>query len=235
VPRFYIISGPNGSGKTTASYGVLPELLDCAEFVNSDEFAKHLAPFAPESAYITASRLMLKKVQYLFNRREDFCIETTLATRALIKMVRSAQAQGYYVTVLYFWLNSPDIAIQRVAKRVATGGHDIPEETIRRRYNMGLNYLFHSYIPLCDKWLLVDNSNPPFDIIAEGTKKGLTVHDPQRYNRVRSLVTDYIEPQKPIESVTESIVKGIGRVPLAHDGVPFEGTLPFAIPQQRSK
>ena len=103
MPRFYILSGPNGSGKTTASYGVLPELLDCVEFVNSDEFAKHLAPFAPESAYITASRLMLRKVQYLFNRREDFCIETTLATRALIKMVRSAQAQGYYVTVLYFW------------------------------------------------------------------------------------------------------------------------------------
>lgn len=226
MPRFYIISGPNGSGKTTASYGVLPELLDCVEFVNSDEFAKHLAPFAPESAYITASRLMLRKVQYLFDRREDFCIETTLATRALIKMVRSAQAQGYYVTVLYFWLNSPNIAIERVAKRVATGGHDIPEETIRRRYNMGLNYLFHSYMPLCDKWILADNSNPPFDIIAEGTKKGLIINDPIRYNLVRGLVTDYIEPQKPIENVAESIIKEMARAPLAHDGVPFEGALP---------
>ncbi len=226
MPRFYIISGPNGSGKTTASYGVLPELLDCVEFVNSDEFAKHLAPFAPESAYITASRLMLRKVQYLFDRREDFCIETTLATRALIKMVRSAQAQGYYVTVLYFWLNTPDIAIQRVAKRVATGGHDIPEETIRRRYIMGLNYLFHSYMPLCDKWILADNSNPPFDIIAEGTKKGLIINDPLRYNRVRSLLTDYIEPQKPIENITESIIKEMARAPLAHDGVPFEGAKP---------
>ena len=226
MPRFYIISGPNGSGKTTASYGVLPELLDCVEFVNSDEFAKHLAPFAPESAYITASRLMLRKVQYLFDRREDFCIETTLATRALIKMVRSAQAQGYYVTVLYFWLNSPNIAIERVAKRVATGGHDIPEETIRRRYNMGLNYLFHSYMPLCDKWILADNSTPPFDIIAEGTKKGLIINDPIRYNRVRSLLTDYIEPQKPIENVAESIIKEMARAPLAHDGVPFEGSLP---------
>ena len=90
----YIISGPNGSGKTTASYSILPELLDCSEFVNSDEFAKHLSPFAPEGAYITASRLMLKKVQYLFDRREDFCIETTLATRALIKMTRKAQELG---------------------------------------------------------------------------------------------------------------------------------------------
>ena len=91
---------------------MLPELLDCSEFVNSDEFAKHLSPFAPESAYVTASRLMLRKVKYLFDRREDFCIETTLATRALLKMARNAQAKGYYVTVLYLWLNKPEIAIE---------------------------------------------------------------------------------------------------------------------------
>ena len=94
MPRLYIISGCNGSGKTTASYTVLPELLDCSEFVNSDEFAKSLAPFHPETAYVTASRYMLNKTQYLFSRREDFCIETTLATRALLKMTRNAQEKG---------------------------------------------------------------------------------------------------------------------------------------------
>jgi len=226
VPRLYIISGPNGSGKTTASYSMLPELLDCTEFVNSDEFAKHLSPFAPEGAYITASRLMLRKVNYLFERREDFCIETTLATRALLKMTRSAQEKGYFVTVIYFWLNNPDIAVQRVAARVQAGGHDIPEETIRRRYQMGINYLFHRYMQTCDKWILADNSNPPFDIIAEGTKKGLVIRDMQRYYIVRGMVTDKIEPQTPIENVTEFIAKEISRAPLAHDGVPFEGTLP---------
>ena len=226
MPRLYIISGPNGSGKTTASYSMLPELLDCTEFVNSDEFAKHLSPFAPEGAYITASRLMLRKVNYLFERREDFCIETTLATRALLKMTRSAQEKGYFVTVIYFWLNNPDIAVQRVAARVQAGGHDIPEETIRRRYQMGINYLFHRYMQACDKWILADNSNPPFDIIAEGTKKGLVIRDIQRYNIVRGMVTDKIEPQTPIENVTEFIAKEISRAPLAHDGVPFEGTLP---------
>jgi len=225
VPRLYIISGPNGSGKTTASYGVLPELLDCQEFVNSDEFAKHLSPFAPESAYITASRLMLKKVQYLFDRREDFCIETTLATRSLLKMARSAQEKGYYVTVLYFWLSSPDIAVQRVAARVKAGGHDIPEETIRRRYTMGLNYLFHYYMQICDKWILADNSNPPFEIVAEGSKKGLVIRDMERYNVIRALVTHSFEPiTTPLETVTENIAKEIAKAPLAHDGVPFEGT-----------
>ena len=222
MPRLYIISGPNGSGKTTASYSILPELLDCTEFVNSDEFAKHLSPFAPEGAYITASRMMLKKVSYLFDRREDFCIETTLATRALLKIARSAQAKGYFVTVLYLWLNNPDIAVQRVAARVQAGGHDIPEETIRRRYQMGLNYLFHKYMQTCDKWILADNSAPPFDIIAEGSKKGLVIRDMERYNIIRGMVTDRIDPQTPIEDVTEFITKEISRAPLAHDGVPYQ-------------
>ena len=203
---------------------MLPELLDCSEFVNSDEFAKHLSPFAPESAYITASRLMLRKVNYLFDRREDFCIETTLATRSLLKMVKQAQQKGYYVTVLYFWLQSPDIAVERVALRVQAGGHHIPEETIRRRYQMGLNYLFHQYMQACDKWILADNSTPPFQMIAEGSKKGLIILDRARYNLVREMVTDYIEPLTPVQDITESIIREMGRVPNAHDGVPFEGT-----------
>ncbi|MBO4756368.1 MAG: zeta toxin family protein [Bacteroidales bacterium] len=222
MPRLYIISGPNGSGKTTASYGVLPELLDCSEFVNSDEFAKHLSPFAPESAYVTASRLMLKKVQYLFDRREDFCIETTLATRALTKMAKNAQQKGYYVTILYFWLNDPEIAVERVAKRVKAGGHDIPAEVIRRRYQMGLNYLFHQYMPICDKWILADNSNPPFEIIAEGSKKGLVIRNMEKYTKVRSMVTDDIHSLPPNENISSFIAKEIAKVPLAHDGVPYQ-------------
>lgn len=222
MPRLYIISGPNGSGKTTASYGVLPELLDCQEFVNSDEFAKHLSPFAPESAYITASRLMLRKVRYLFDRRQDFCIETTLATRSLLKTVASAQKQGYYVTVLYFWLRSPEIAVQRVASRVADGGHDVPEGTVRRRYQMGLNYFFHRYMQACDKWILADNSAPPFTIIAEGSKKGLVIRDMGRYLTVRSMVTGELTPDTPIENVTEQIVKELAKAPVAHDGVPYQ-------------
>ena len=205
---------------------MLPELLDCSEFVNSDEFAKHLSPFAPESAYITASRLMLRKVNYLFDRREDFCIETTLATRALLKMTRSAQEKGYFVTVLYFWLNNPEIAIERVAKRVQAGGHDIPEETIRRRYQMGLNYLFHQYMQTCDKWILADNSNPPFEVIAEGSKKGLIIRDMAKYNIVRRMVTDNLQPQNTIENVTEFIAREIAKAPLAHDGVPYQNDQP---------
>ena len=186
----YIISGCNGSGKTTASYTLLPELLDCSEFVNSDEFAKSLAPFHPETAYITASRYMLKKLRYLFTRREDFCIETTLATRSLLKTVRMAQDQGYFVTVVYLWLRSPDIAIKRVAARVEAGGHDVAPDVIRRRYYTGLEYFFDLYSPVCDKWMLVDNSETDFRIIAEGSAKGTTVRDLPLYQQITQQIKE---------------------------------------------
>ena len=143
MPRLYIISGCNGAGKTTASYSLLPEMLDCKEFVNSDEFAKSLSPFDPSKASIQASRYMLMKIQYLLRKQEDFAIETTLATRTLLKTVKRAQAAGYTVTLLYFWLNSPEMAIERVRARVEAGGHNIPEETIRRRYATGIYYFFN--------------------------------------------------------------------------------------------
>ena len=138
MPRLFIISGCNGAGKTTASYTLLPEMLECSQYVNSDEFAKGLSPFDPGSVAVQASRLMLMRIKYLLKRKEDFSIETTLATRSLLKMVTEAQAEGYTVTLLYFWLNSPDLAVARVKARVAAGGHNIPEETVRRRYRMGL-------------------------------------------------------------------------------------------------
>ena len=181
MPKLYIISGCNGSGKTTASYTLLPDLLNCREFVNSDEFAKSLSPFDPSAASVTASRYMLMKINYLLERRADFAIETTLATRALIKIVRQAQELGYEATVLYFWLNSPELAIQRVHDRVLAGGHNIPDPVVRRRYVMGLQYFFDTYIPVIDRWILADNSKPPFAVVAEGTKQLRYIKDSEKY------------------------------------------------------
>ena len=194
MPRLYIISGCNGSGKTTASYTMLPEMLECSQYVNSDEFAKGLAPFSPESASIKASRLMLMKVRHLFKRKEDFGVETTLATRTLLNMVKTAQAEGYMVTILYFWLNSPDLAVARVKARVAAGGHNIPEETIRRRYKVGIGYFFRDYVPLCDRWILADNSKVPFRVIAEGFKNDvISIKDPETYEKIREMSMTAVE------------------------------------------
>ncbi len=186
MPRLYIISGCNGSGKTTASYTMLPEMLDCSEFVNSDEFAKGLSPFNPEKASIQASRYMIMKIRYLLKKQKDFGIETTLATRTLLRTIRLAQDAGYTVTLLYFWLNSPELAVERVAARVGAGGHDIPEETIRRRYRVGIDYFFHDYAPICERWILADNSQIPFRVIAEGSKNDLiNIKDEATYEQIR--------------------------------------------------
>lgn len=188
MPRLYIISGCNGSGKTTSSYSLLPELLECRQWVNSDEFAKSLSPFKPEAASVRASRYMLMKIKYLMERNETFSIETTLATRTLLKLISRAQAQGYEVTILYFWLSSPQMAIQRVKNRVATGGHDIPEEVIKRRYYMGLEYLFNHYIPVVDHWILADNSVAPFKVTAQGNKgEDPIIRDPKTYGIIRTI------------------------------------------------
>lgn len=186
MPRMYIISGCNGSGKTTASYTLLPEMLECSQFVNSDEFAKSLSPFNPAAASISASRYMLRKIYYLLERNMDFSVETTLATRSLVGIINEAHKRGYQVTVLYFWLKTPEMAIARVAARVAAGGHNIPEDVIRRRYYMGLRYLFNTYIPICDRWVLADNSITPFTVVAEGSADGINIKNEETYSQIYS-------------------------------------------------
>ncbi len=187
MPQLYVISGCNGAGKTTASYALLPEMLGCSQFVNSDEFAKSLSPFSPDAASIQASKLMLLKMNYLFNRKEDFAIETTLATRSLKRMIVKSRAQGYNVTILYFWLNSPELAIERVRARVASGGHNIPDEVVRRRYTAGLHYFFNVYRQMADRWILADNSKIPFKVVAEGQKDLLTIKDEETYNIISEM------------------------------------------------
>lgn len=166
----YIISGPNGAGKTTASYSVLPKILQCKEFVNADEIARGLSPFNPESVAVEAGRLMLNRIRDLLSRNESFSIETTLATRSYFRLVENAHRQGYEVTLLFFWLKSPEQAMERVAERVSKGGHNIPKDIIVRRYYEGIDNLFKIYMPIVDTWVLVNNSETPRSIIASGGK-----------------------------------------------------------------
>lgn len=173
--NLYIISGCNGAGKTTASYTVLPEILHCKEFVNADEIARGLSPFNPENVAIEAGRLMLQRIETLLERGETFSIETTLATKSYINLVRRSQSKGYSVKVLFFWLNSPELAIQRVAERVAKGGHNIPEPVIRRRYTAGISNLFHLFMKEVDYWDIYDNSEYPRKQIACGGRNAETV------------------------------------------------------------
>ena len=173
--NLYIISGCNGAGKTTASYTVLPEILDCREFVNADEIARGLSPFNSESVAIEAGRLMLQRIEYLLAKDETFSIETTLATKSYINLVRRAQAKGYQVNILFFWLRTPELAMQRVAERVANGGHNIPEDIIRRRYVAGISNLFRLFMSEVDFWDIYDNSKKTRLEIARGGKNAETI------------------------------------------------------------
>lgn len=169
-PNLYIISGCNGAGKTTASYTVLPEMLECEEFINADEIAKGLSPFNPNKAAIESGRIMLSKIDHFIKEKSDFAFETTLSTKSYVNTIRKAKENGYQITLLFFWLDIVELAIERVQTRVSEGGHDIPEDVIRRRYNSGIKNLFKLYIPICDYWMLFDNSNPEIKLIAEGNQ-----------------------------------------------------------------
>ena len=185
--HLYIISGPNGAGKTTASYTVLPKILQCKEFVNADEIARGLSPFNPESVSIEAGRLMLHRISELLQKDESFSIETTLATRSYYRLVEHAHDKGFYVSLVFFWLESPELAMRRVAERVSKGGHNIPADIIIRRYDEGIKNLFNIYIPKVDYWTLVDNSIVPRQIIATGGLKAQTeVFDIEKYNIIKN-------------------------------------------------
>jgi predicted ABC-type ATPase len=183
MPRLYIIAGCNGAGKTTASYTILPDMLNCDEFVNSDEIAKRLSPNKPEESAVRASRLMMERIEELIEKGATFGVETTLATRTLVRVIAEAQQKGYIVTLVFFWLKMPELAVERVKLRVEAGGHYVPEATIRRRYDVGIRNLFNLYIPVCDYWIMIDNSNNPSTIIAEGGTNVVTkIHNKTLYN-----------------------------------------------------
>jgi len=187
MPNLYIIAGCNGAGKTTASYTILPEMLNCKEFVNADEIARGLSPFQPEKVAIIAGKMMLSRIHELIKSHGDFSFETTLSPRHFITLIKEAQQQGYFVTLVFFWLNSVDLAIQRVKMRVIEGGHDIPVETISRRYKMGITNLISKYIPICDYWMVINNSEDPFRLIAEGSKDSeIEIKEVSVWNRIKS-------------------------------------------------
>lgn len=188
MPELYIIAGCNGAGKTTASMSILPEVLNCREFVNADAIAAALSPFNPESVAFEAGRIMLNRVRQLLSEGVDFAFETTLATRSYLSLIKDAKQLGYRVTLLYFWLSSPEFAIERVATRVSEGGHNIPENVIRRRYIRGIDNFFNLYLSNCDRWQLVDNTNKEPEPIAIEGGGGMVIVNNYKWNFIRKLV-----------------------------------------------
>lgn len=152
MPDLYIIAGPNGAGKTIAAYTFLPELLQVKQFVNADEIARGISPFDPESVSIQAGKVMLQRINQLLISEESFAIETTLTTIGYLRTIAYAQSKSYKVTLLFVWLSTAQTAIERVATRVAEGGHNIPVEIIARRYYKGITNLTR-FLQIVQDWI----------------------------------------------------------------------------------
>ena len=166
LPSIVILAGPNGAGKSTVAPALLRGALAVNEFVNADVIASGLSAFNPEGAAIAAGRVMLARLRELAAQRASFAFETTLASRSYAPWLRKLAVSGYTIDLVFLWLPSAEFALDRVAERVRSGGHDIPPDAVRRRYRSGLRNLFTLYEPLVSSWRLYDSSGPEPRLVA---------------------------------------------------------------------
>jgi predicted ABC-type ATPase len=164
--HLFIIAGPNGAGKTTSAMKLLPDFLQCEEYVNADSIASGLSQFRPESVAINAGRAMLLRIKELKRQRKSFAFETTLASRSFVNLINECRHSGYSTNIIFLWLQSPELALKRVAIRVKCGGHSIPKDTILRRYKKGIENFINLYMPRADNWTIYDNSHSTPALVA---------------------------------------------------------------------
>jgi predicted ABC-type ATPase len=186
VKDIFIIGGPNGAGKTTAAQELIPRGLDIRAFVNADDIARDLSPSNPDQSAIAAGRLMIERMRGLVRSGESFAFEMTCAGRAYAPWLRECQAQGWRVALLFLWLPTPEMALERVARRVREGGHAIPTDVVIRRWKVGLANMYNLYLPLSDIAGIHDNSDGTRILIAERTpNSSLVVHDAVRWAMIQ--------------------------------------------------
>lgn len=184
--NLYVIAGCNGAGKTTASFTILPELLNCKEFINADQIASGLSPFQPESVAVEAGRIMLQRIDHLMGQGVDFAFETTLSARSYVSRIKEAKTKGYVVSLLFFWLETVSLAKERVEMRVKSGGHNIPPDVIERRYRKGVNNLFQVYMSVCDTVMVFDNSHEiPIFVMKYVTGEGVSIGNNVLLNAIK--------------------------------------------------
>ncbi|MGE0446487.1 MAG: zeta toxin family protein [Vicinamibacterales bacterium] len=185
-PSVVILAGPNGAGKSTVAPELLQGELAIDDFVNADVIALGLSAFNPEGAAVSAGRIMLTRVRELASRRANFAFETTLSSRSFKPWIEKIRASGYEVHLFFLWLPSPELAVERVADRVRSGGHDVPPETIRRRYRAGLHNLFRLYLPIVSSGAIYDCSGPRSVLVAERLESSsASIYDQGRWTAVQ--------------------------------------------------
>lgn len=183
MPEMYIIAGCNGAGKTTAAYSLLPGVFKTIEFVNADEIARGVSPFNVEGVAFQAGRIMLERINQLINEEKSFAFETTLSGLTYLQLVKDAKGTGYEIIFLFVYLNSVELAKNRVAIRVGKGGHNVPEDVIERRYIKGLKNI-SMYAGLSNDWYLYDNSGKKYELIVKNIAGQLEIINFETYNKL---------------------------------------------------
>ncbi|MFM2225574.1 MAG: hypothetical protein RJA07_1776 [Bacteroidota bacterium] len=189
MPTLYILAGCNGAGKTTVAKTLLPQLFNCDEFVNADLIARGISPYHPEEVSIQAGKIMIERINFLASQKKTFAIETTLSSKSYLSFIKNCSAIGYKIELFYFWLNSFEMAVSRVEQRVIEGGHNIPKNDIERRYFRGIQNLTNLYIPICNAWLVFNNSNKHHsEMIASGEFDEVQkIFNFETWNKIKSI------------------------------------------------
>ncbi|MBP7053069.1 MAG: AAA family ATPase [Phycisphaerae bacterium] len=169
--KIVIIAGPNGAGKTTFAREFLPQEAGCPDFINVDLIAAGLSPFDPDRAALRAGRIMLEEIKRRVLTGESFAFETTLSGHNYARAIPRWREAGYHVKLIFLSLPTADVAVARVAARVSQGGHSIPEEVIRRRFDAGLRNFGRLYRMLVDTWVIYENSGSMPVPVASGDNK----------------------------------------------------------------
>lgn len=184
MANLYIIAGANGSGKTTFAKEFLPHYAKCNNFINADLIALGLSPFDPANVRIKAGRLLLEQINRFTEERADFAIETTLAGKTYLNLLKRVRARGYLIHIFFLWVPDIKLVKARIKQRVKEGGHDVPSRDITRRFRRSYSNFFKLYKPLCDSWMIFDNAHPVPRLIAHKTKKGLSVSDQELFGKI---------------------------------------------------
>lgn len=175
APTCYIIAGPNGAGKTTFALTYLQEIAGCRNFINADLIAQGLSPLDYLAAEYEAGRIFLKEIYSNIERRTDFAFETTLSGRSYIGLLKKLKLNGWKIVLFFLWIPNSDFSKKRIKERVSHGGHNVPPETIRRRFPKVMSNFVKIYMPLCDNVFCYDNSNPNPSLIFERDEKGVRI------------------------------------------------------------
>lgn len=186
-PTVVVIAGPNGAGKSTAAPYLLKQALGILEFVNADQIAVGLSAYSPETVSFEAGRVMLKRLHALAASKVSFAFESTLSSRTFALFLRKCQSQGYKVQIFYVALPSAELAVHRVALRVKLGGHNIPQVDVERRFQRSLHNLFELYLPLANRWTVLDNASGALKPIAHGTAHRTCVEEPNKWLNLKQL------------------------------------------------